>query len=47
MLALIRGAPGGRRTLREAALIPVAEDVVDPDGTAAQPEGGLRRWNSQ
>ncbi len=42
MLALVGGAPGGRRTFRESALVPVAENVVHPDGTAAGPEGGFR-----
>jgi hypothetical protein len=42
MLALVGGAPGGGRTFRQPALVPVAKNVVHPDGTAAGPEGGLR-----
>ncbi len=41
MLALVGGAPGGGGTCRQPALVPVAENVVHPDGTAAGPEGGL------
>ncbi len=43
MLALVGGAPGGRGALCEPALVPVAENVVHPDGTAAGPESGLRK----
>ncbi len=43
MFALVGGAPSGGRTFRQPALIPVAENVVHPDGTAAGPESGLRK----
>ncbi len=41
MFALVGGTPGGGGALCEPALVPVAENVVHPDGTAAGAEGGL------
>ncbi len=43
MLALVGGTPGGGGTFRQPALVPVTENVVHPDGTAAGAESGFRK----
>ncbi len=42
MFALVGGTPGGGRAFGQPTLVPVAENVVHPDGTAAGAESGLR-----